>query len=119
MSEHERTNGSPAPSSEFGPADIVRRLEAIRREVADLLVHLNGHAGNGAPDEAGVIGTRMLTVDEVAERLGLSRSEVYRRAKSWPFAMKLSPKALRFSETGLERWLRRSQDGIFNEEETT
>ncbi len=106
MSEQNR---SCAPPPEFGLADVVRRLEAIGREVADLLAHLNGHARSSPSDDPNMTDTRMLTVDEVAERLGLSKSEVYRRAKGWPFALKLSPKALRFSERGLGLWLRGSQ----------
>src|SRR4029453_7805802 len=97
MSHDEQTNDTPGP-------DFMCRLEAVFREVTDLMGELNGHGEFGSTDEVNVsdqmltVGDRMLTVGDVAERLSLSRSEVYRRARGWPFAMKLSPKALRFSE---------------------
>jgi predicted DNA-binding transcriptional regulator AlpA len=50
-------------------------------------------------------GDRLLTVHEVAERLGLSSSYAYKQAARWPFTRKLSARALRFSEAGLERWM--------------
>jgi predicted DNA-binding transcriptional regulator AlpA len=46
---------------------------------------------------------RLLTADEAAERLGVTVRWLYRR--KLPFARRLSRKALRFSERGLERWL--------------
>ncbi len=50
---------------------------------------------------------RLLTADEVAERLGVDRRWVYRHADELPFTRRLSEGTLRFSERGLERWERR------------
>lgn len=50
---------------------------------------------------------RLLKVDEVAEMLGVSVWWVYTHAKRLPFARKIGPKALRFSEKGAQRWLLR------------
>jgi excisionase family DNA binding protein len=50
---------------------------------------------------------RLLTVAEVATRLGISRKHVYQRAHRWPFTRKLGVKSLRFEQRGLERWLAR------------
>lgn len=47
---------------------------------------------------------RLLTVKEAAERLGVDRRWIYRRADTLPFTRKLSPGTLRFSERALERW---------------
>ncbi len=47
---------------------------------------------------------RLLTVTEVAIRLGVDRRWVYRRADALPFTRRLSRGTLRFSERGLERW---------------
>lgn len=47
----------------------------------------------------------LLTVDEAAALLRLSRRWLYRHAKTLPFARKLSRKVLRFSRSGLARWL--------------
>jgi excisionase family DNA binding protein len=52
---------------------------------------------------------RLLTVAEVADRLHLSRDYVYRRAKHFPFTVKdKTGRALRFSSTGLDLYLRKS-----------
>ena len=48
---------------------------------------------------------QLLTAEQVAARLGASEAWVYRQARRWPFARKLGRRCLRFSETGLDRWL--------------
>lgn len=52
---------------------------------------------------------RLLTVSELARRLGASRKYVYANAKRWPFTRQLGARLLRFEETGLERWLSRQR----------
>jgi predicted DNA-binding transcriptional regulator AlpA len=99
MDDNGKTSGeSPTPLS---GADVRRRLEAIMREMAGLLAELDG-----PPATTGefAVTDRLLTVQQAAERLGLSQSQVYKQAHRWPFTRKLSAKALRFSEAGLERW---------------
>lgn len=51
---------------------------------------------------------RLLTADEVAERLNLSVDRVYRDAREgrFPFMRRLGGNTVRFSELGLEEWLR-------------
>ncbi|HUF77150.1 MAG TPA: helix-turn-helix domain-containing protein [Longimicrobiales bacterium] len=53
--------------------------------------------GNGKADH-------LLTAQQAAERLGVSKRWVYRKAESLPFTRRLSGGTLRFSERGLERW---------------
>lgn len=48
---------------------------------------------------------RLLTADEVAEALGVTRRWVQRRARRLPFARRLSEHAVRYSESGLRRWM--------------
>jgi predicted DNA-binding transcriptional regulator AlpA len=48
---------------------------------------------------------RLLDVHEAARRLGLSDRQLYRRAKRFPFTVKLGPGTLRFSEQGIARHL--------------
>ena len=72
------------------------------REMAGLLAEIDG--APATPGEFAVTD-RLLTVNQAAERLGLSKGQVYKQAHGWPFTRKLSAKALRFSEAGLERWL--------------
>ena len=52
---------------------------------------------------------RLLTAAEAAGVLGVSRRWLYTRASQLPFARHLSPRTLRFSETGLRRWIERRQ----------
>lgn len=53
---------------------------------------------------------RLLTADEVAQRMGLrNRQAVYRRARQWPFVVQDGERGMRFSEQGLERYLRSRQ----------
>lgn len=56
-----------------------------------------------APPQRAQEPDRLLSVDEVAERLGVHRSWIYRR-KNLPFAKKVGG-SLRFSERGLTRWM--------------
>ena len=49
---------------------------------------------------------RLLTVDQVAQRLSVSRDWVYRNGKRLSFTRKLGPKMVRFSESGLQKWLK-------------
>lgn len=55
--------------------------------------------------EEGEEEDRMLKVDEAAEILGVKKRWLYDRSGSLPFARKLAPQTLRFSERGLREWL--------------
>jgi len=48
---------------------------------------------------------RLLTADELAERLRTTLRYVYRNASKWPFTRRLGRKKLLFSEAGLIRFL--------------
>jgi excisionase family DNA binding protein len=52
------------------------------------------------------VAFRLLTIDQVAQRLSVSRDWVYRNGKSLGFTRKLGPKMVRFSESGLQKWLK-------------
>ncbi len=47
----------------------------------------------------------LLTAEQAAPILGVTPRWLYRRSKKLPFARHLSRKVLRFSETGLRKWL--------------
>ena len=108
MSKHEQRKATPKPTT----ADVVQQLVALNQKLDAVLLHLGRHGGNGTNGGApgGLVGERFLKVDEAAERLGYSKWYLYRQAKHLPFAVKLTPKMLRFSEVGLEQWIR-SRDG--------
>jgi excisionase family DNA binding protein len=106
MGEDGRRNGARGritlPAVER--AELRGRVEAALGELAHILAGLDG-----LPVPAEVNDTmstdRLLTVEQVAERTGLSAGYVYKQAHHWEFTRKLGPKALRFSEAGLERWM--------------
>jgi excisionase family DNA binding protein len=97
----------PSRLDAVAPADVPALLGAVAELEARLWVRLQtptvapslpsrGGNGNGAD--------RLLTVDETAKRLGVSRRWVYRRADELPFARRIAGGLLRFSERGLERY---------------
>jgi predicted DNA-binding transcriptional regulator AlpA len=49
--------------------------------------------------------TDLLTVEEAAAALRVSPRWLYRHARTLPFTRKLSRKVLRFSRSGIARWL--------------
>lgn len=51
----------------------------------------------------------LLDVSAAAERLCVSRDWIYRHGKRLPFAVRIGRKHLRFSATGLDRWLQTRQ----------
>lgn len=59
----------------------------------------------GGQSPAPAESDRWLTVSEVAARLQMSKSHVYREAGKWQFVRRVGRKALRFSEAGLRKWL--------------
>jgi hypothetical protein len=46
-----------------------------------------------------------MTAEEVATALGVTQRWVQRRARRLPFARRISDHAIRYSETGLKRWM--------------
>jgi len=53
------------------------------------------------------IPDRLLTIPDAAARLGVTSRWLYRRADTLPFMRRLSRRALRVSQAGLERWMER------------
>ncbi len=62
---------------------------------------------DAAPNRNTATEDRLLDVRQAAARLGTTPRWLYRHAKKLPFTRKLSPKVLRFSSVGMERWLQR------------
>jgi len=85
------------------PADVARALLA---QVAPLQMALLGRAF--APDGAGGGRDRLLTVKDAAAKLGQSAEWLYKHASTMPFTVR-NGRALRFSEVGIEAWIRRHQ----------
>ena len=108
----------------MSPADLAELLSnpatALRlapREAAAMLAQLEGlsavlrvAAAAQVPSGERLLDAadRLLTVQEAAERLGMTAKMVYRRHRKWPFTRHPSPGTLRFSERGLECWMARN-----------
>lgn len=96
--------------------DPARVADVQPDQVAPLiteLVHLLGHlaprllasGSSEPPPELPVRPDRLLTPEETAGVLGVSVRWLYRHAPILPFTRRLSRKALRFSEFGLNKYL--------------
>jgi len=96
-------------------ADLLRavlddpgRVEALSpAQAAALLAELGALVAAVARRVAVPDGPELLTAAEVAERMGLTTRQVYRRADRWPFTRHLSAGTLRFDRRGLEQYLGR------------
>lgn len=88
--------------------ELLGELETLRARLElRLLTAVNGVVAATADREPeNHDGDRLLSAREVAERLGMDRRAVYRRADKWPFTRRLGPNTVRFSERGLDRWLK-------------
>ncbi len=72
-------------------------LDAIRLAVREEIQALKGEF-NGQEE-------RLLDAEEAAKLLSVSKDFLYRQAKKLPFVRKLGPKMLRFSSTGIQKYL--------------
>ena len=85
---------------------LLGEIEALK---AKLWARLQASAPHATPAPTRASGPdRLLTAEEVSDRLGVSKRWVYRKADGLPFTKRLSGGTLRFSERGLERWQARS-----------
>jgi len=81
-------------------------VDALLERLADLVAErvaarLNGHAAPPAPTAP----EPLLTARDVAARLKCSTRHVYAQAATFPFTVRLAPHVVRFSASGLDRWL--------------
>ena len=76
-------------------------VAGVLRSVVERLAGIE--AGNGTPPTAKP--DRLMKVEEVAERLGMSRSWVYQNRRSLPCYKEIKDGVVRFSERKLERFL--------------
>jgi excisionase family DNA binding protein len=80
------------------------QLPAVLLVISARLLRRNGN-GNGTHPEHTGNGRGLLTVDQAAAKLGVSRDWLYRHAPTLPYTVHLG-RALRFSEAGIDRWIR-------------
>lgn len=77
------------------------KIATLHMVVADALIV--------APDLAGAGEDRLLTVPQIADRMGRKRSYVHAHADEWPFTLRPAGR-LRFSLRGFQAWVA-EQDG--------
>jgi predicted DNA-binding transcriptional regulator AlpA len=83
-------------------------LEPLLDQLAELVAVKVAARLNGKPQPE---ADRLLDVHDAADLLGVKPRWLYRRAKSLPFAKRLSPGVLRFSEAGLRAYMAAGRRG--------
>ncbi len=91
----------------LSPQEAPGFIGALESLKARAWARLMGSAPAGGSREASE-GDRLLSVEEAAQMLGLSRDYLYRHAKALPFTVRLGSR-LRFSERGIERYIQKRQ----------
>ncbi len=71
----------------------------VSEQAGRLMIEEEVAAANGDGDS-------LLTIERAAERLGMTKDSLYRIAKTLPFAVKLGPGQLRFSASGIDRYIK-------------
>jgi predicted DNA-binding transcriptional regulator AlpA len=95
---------------EMAPAALAQALGEVELLKAQLLGHLTPSPAPAAPvQETQKSKTWTLTAKDVMDRTGMSRSWLYKNAHKLPFAVRPNGRNWRFSEQGLERYMRESR----------
>jgi predicted DNA-binding transcriptional regulator AlpA len=88
---------------DLGPTEIpafLGQVAALQSALTARLLSVQEHQPESSED-------RLLTVEEVASRLGTSEDWLYRHAPKLPFTARLAPRQLRFSSQGIATYLER------------
>lgn len=98
----------PQQVAEVQPESIPALLGDLERLKATLWTKLVSVPASGNGEAQGE-GNQLLTVEEAAQKLKVSKDWLYRRANKLPFTVRLGPRQLRFSARGIERYVRQHQ----------
>lgn len=80
--------------------EVIAELASLQAyAVARMVAQQANRLDPGREDDA------LLSIEQAASRLGVSRFWIYRNAKRLPFARRIGPRALRFSSKGIARYL--------------
>ena len=80
-------------------------VPVIRGELVRIDTLLQMRIAQAGRNGQGDVSDRLLDVKEVAAKLHLSEDQVYRKAASFPFTVRVGRKLL-FSEAGIDRYIR-------------
>jgi len=98
--------------AEVSPDEIPHHLGDLERLKASLWTRMMSTpaARDGLSGTTGAAGDdQLLSVAEAAQKLGVPKDWIYRRAGKLPFTVRLGPRHLRFSARGIERYIRQRQ----------
>ena len=79
-------------------------IPVLREELLTLL------AEKGDAPSTPVQSDRLLTAEQAAERLGMSKEWIYKKAARLPFTVRVGSRALRFSSTGIDKYQARRRN---------
>lgn len=83
---------------------LIAKLEMARGALKARRIVLSGEpeALASVPDTP----DRLLRVGEAAQRIGIAQDTLYKNADDYPFTQRPRPRCLRFSERGIEKWIK-------------
>ena len=96
---------TPEAVSEVPVERVLDLLAQLRGLEVRLLARLLAPEAGRSKRESRVEPERLLSASEAAVRLSVTVRWIYRHATNLPFTRRLSRKALRFSEQGLQRYI--------------
>ena len=103
LADPARAGDLTAPEAADLAADLAPVLAALTRRASQPEAPEAMSGADGAAPKDGTEGDRLLTADQAAARLGVSPR--WLRGRRLPFRRELSPRRVRYSEAGLERYL--------------
>ena len=80
--------------------ELLQEIEGLRARAWAKLFS----AGNGQKEIS--VGERLLSVEEAAQKLSMTKDYLYRHADRFPFTVRPTPSHLRFSLQGIEKFIR-------------
>jgi predicted DNA-binding transcriptional regulator AlpA len=98
----EPTRAANIPRSEL--PGIMGQVERLKATLWSQLVR-TPEPKTTQPEPPMVKTDQLLTADEAAEWLAVTRRWMYRRADSLPFTRRIGKRTLRFSANGIAQWL--------------
>lgn len=83
---------------------LLCQLSALQSTLAARLARPPSNGQGEPPGE-----DQLLTVEEAARKLGVSKDWLYRHSRKLPFSVRLGHRQLRFTARGIERYIRQRQ----------
>jgi hypothetical protein len=98
-------------TAELSPSEAVAMIGDLVLLQAAVAARLQMSLRPASEKTARPESDRLLTAEDVAKRFDRSVAWVYRQSRHWSFTRRVTRRTLRFSETGLKRFLAGSDRG--------